>query len=351
MAAGLESLNITPTRRQRVFQWVLIVLGKSGLVKGRPVGIDATTLVANAAMKSIVRRDTGQSYEEFLTELARHAGIEEPTKEDLAKLDRKRKKKGSNQDWQNPHDPDAKITKQVRIDPMPFFTQATKRLGCIVRNRILLGSCFLQDHSLQDADRLVRAGAHFLKRPDGPLPDKPLRITYQGQDVVNRILCATPHDHDRSRRFPTDDVAWILQEGTKQRQRFRTDLSNGTDRFIEWRCFCAQKPNPLLQTLAVIAQWQVHFGRLYASPPHFPLALFDQPLKLIAVLDPRGLADVFSQNLQRVHRIAKRFDKRPLGQGSRAGVCIRVLGEGLLQDCLGFFPFAFSGHCAGVPPK
>lgn len=96
---------------QRVFQWVLIVLGKSGLVKGRTVGIDATTLVANAAMKSIVRRDTGQSYEEFLTELARNAGIEEPTKEDLAKLDRKRKKKGSNKEWQNPNDPDAKITK------------------------------------------------------------------------------------------------------------------------------------------------------------------------------------------------------------------------------------------------
>lgn len=96
---------------QRVFQWVLIVLGKSGLVKGRTVGIDATTLVANAAMKSIVRRDTGESYEEFLTELARNAGIEEPTKEDLAKLDRKRKKKGSNKDWKNPHDPDAKITK------------------------------------------------------------------------------------------------------------------------------------------------------------------------------------------------------------------------------------------------
>jgi transposase len=96
---------------QRVFQWVLIVLGKSGLVKGRTVGIDATTLVANAAMKSIVRRDTGQSYEDFLKELARNTGIAEPTKEDLAKLDRKRKKKGSNKDWKNPHDPDAKITK------------------------------------------------------------------------------------------------------------------------------------------------------------------------------------------------------------------------------------------------
>lgn len=96
---------------KQVFRWVLIVLGKAGLVRGKTVGVDATTLVANAAMKSIVRRDTGQSYEEFLTELAQNEGIENPTRPDLAKLDRKRKKKGSNDDWFNPNDPDAKITK------------------------------------------------------------------------------------------------------------------------------------------------------------------------------------------------------------------------------------------------
>lgn len=96
---------------QRVFRWVLLVLAKAGLVKGRTVGIDATTLVANAAMKSIVRRDTGQSYEEFLTDIARNAGIAEPTREDLAKLDRKRKKKGSNDEWVHSGDPDAKIAK------------------------------------------------------------------------------------------------------------------------------------------------------------------------------------------------------------------------------------------------
>jgi transposase len=96
---------------QRVFRWVLIVMAKAGLVKGRTVGIDATTLVANAAMRSIVRRDSGQTYEDFLKEMARNSGIAEPTREDIAKLDRKRKKKASNDDWTNPHDPDAKITK------------------------------------------------------------------------------------------------------------------------------------------------------------------------------------------------------------------------------------------------
>ena len=96
---------------ERVFRWVLIVLAKAGLVRGKTVGVDATTLVANAALKSIVRRDTGQGYEEFLKELARNSGIAEPTREDVAKLDRKRKNKASNEDWVNPHDPEAKITK------------------------------------------------------------------------------------------------------------------------------------------------------------------------------------------------------------------------------------------------
>src|SRR6185503_17492745 len=72
---------------------------------------DATTLEANAALRSIVRRDTGESYEAFLIGLAKASGIETPTREDLARLDRKRPKKGSNDDWTHPHDPDARITK------------------------------------------------------------------------------------------------------------------------------------------------------------------------------------------------------------------------------------------------
>lgn len=99
----------------RVFQMVLAALAQAGLIKGRTVGVDATTLEANAAMRSIVRKQgvegAGQSYEQFLTELAHNAGIEEPTRSDLAKLDKKRPKKGSNDEWENPYDPDAKITK------------------------------------------------------------------------------------------------------------------------------------------------------------------------------------------------------------------------------------------------
>jgi len=96
---------------REIFTWVLTTLADSKLLKGKTLGIDATTLEANAAMRSIIRNDTEESYEEFLTGLAQASGIETPTREDLARIDKKRKNKASNNDWHNPYDPDAKITK------------------------------------------------------------------------------------------------------------------------------------------------------------------------------------------------------------------------------------------------
>ena len=110
--------TISRTRRlmdvethQAVFQWVLQVLAEKNLLKGNIIGVDATTLEANAALRSIVRRETGEQYNEFLTRLAKESGIQTPRREQLTKLDRKRRKKGSNDEWQHPHDPDARITK------------------------------------------------------------------------------------------------------------------------------------------------------------------------------------------------------------------------------------------------
>ncbi len=94
-----------------VFAWMLSVLAGDGLVDGKTIGVDASTLEANAAMRSIVRRDSGEAYNDFLTGLAKESGIETPTRADLAKLDRKRPKKGSNKEWEHPDDPDARITK------------------------------------------------------------------------------------------------------------------------------------------------------------------------------------------------------------------------------------------------
>src|ERR1700737_2226876 len=110
--------TISRTRRlywlethKAVFRWVLKILDEEGLVSGRTIAIDATTLEANAAMKSIVRRDNGQSYNDYLKDLAKTAGMEDPTREELARMDRKRKKKGSNDEWKSPSDPDARIAK------------------------------------------------------------------------------------------------------------------------------------------------------------------------------------------------------------------------------------------------
>lgn len=110
--------TISRTRRlvsvethQAAFNWVLAAVAEQGLLKGNTIGVDATTLEANAAMRSIVRRDSGEKYDVFLTRLATESGIETPTREELAKFDRKRKKKTSNEDWEHPYDPDARVAK------------------------------------------------------------------------------------------------------------------------------------------------------------------------------------------------------------------------------------------------
>lgn len=97
---------------EQVFAFVLRLAFDRQLVKGKTVGVDATTLEANAAMKSIVRREGGDTWKQYLTKLAKEAGIEDPTDAQLRRFDRKRKgKKTSNEDWRSPTDPDARITK------------------------------------------------------------------------------------------------------------------------------------------------------------------------------------------------------------------------------------------------
>src|ERR1051326_6858983 len=113
-----DHVTISRTRRlidaethQRIFRWVLEQLAVSGLIKGKTIGVDATTLEANAAMKSIVRRDTGESYMAYLKRLAEAEGIEAQNAAALLRMDRKRKKKTSNEDWKSPFDEEAEITK------------------------------------------------------------------------------------------------------------------------------------------------------------------------------------------------------------------------------------------------
>ncbi len=96
-----------------VFQWVLKLAAEKGLLRGKTVAVDATTLEANAAMKTIVRRDTGEDWNDYLRRLLQEQeGVENPTDEELRRFDRKRKdKRVSNEEWMSPTDPDSRIAK------------------------------------------------------------------------------------------------------------------------------------------------------------------------------------------------------------------------------------------------
>ncbi len=97
---------------EKAFDWILKLVAERGLVNGERLGVDGSTMEANAALRTIVRRDNGSTYREMLTQMAHKSGIETPTVDDLARLDRKRKgKKLSNKDWTSPTDGDAKITR------------------------------------------------------------------------------------------------------------------------------------------------------------------------------------------------------------------------------------------------
>jgi transposase len=95
-----------------IFTWVLQRLAEHGLIQGDRIGVDASTMEANAALRAIVRRDSGEGYREMLNRLAKESGIATPTADDLIRLDRNRQgKRLSNQDWTSPTDPQAKIAK------------------------------------------------------------------------------------------------------------------------------------------------------------------------------------------------------------------------------------------------
>lgn len=97
---------------QEVFTWVLGVIAEAGLVQGDRIGVDASTMEANAAMRTIVRKDTGEGYRQMLHRMAKESGMDMPTTEDLSRMDRQRKgKKTSNKDWESQTDPDARVAR------------------------------------------------------------------------------------------------------------------------------------------------------------------------------------------------------------------------------------------------
>ncbi len=113
-----DHASLSRTRRrlslevhEEVFNWVLWLVRDHGLLSGKTLSVDSSTLEANAAMRSIERRDDGTRYREYLEKLAVESGTASPRRADMAKLDRKRPKKGSNEEWFHPGDPEARITR------------------------------------------------------------------------------------------------------------------------------------------------------------------------------------------------------------------------------------------------
>lgn len=148
--SGPDHSTISRTRRlidvethREVFGWVLERLAKVGLLNGKTLSVDGTTLEANAAMRSIVRRDTGETYPEYLMGLAQASGVKTPSRAALARLDRRRKKKGSNEEWTSPADPDAKITK---------LKDGRTHLAHKAEHAVDLGSGAVVAVTIQDAD-------------------------------------------------------------------------------------------------------------------------------------------------------------------------------------------------------
>jgi transposase len=131
---------------REVFNWVLRLLEEKKLVKGKTVGVDSTTLEANAAMKSIVRRDTGDDYETYVMQLMAEEGIEEPTSEEVRRFDQQRKdKKVSNEEWVSETDPEGRITKMK--DGTTHLAYKAEHVVDLETNAILAAEIYAGDHA------------------------------------------------------------------------------------------------------------------------------------------------------------------------------------------------------------
>ena len=129
---------------EEVFVFVLKIAAEKKLLHGKTAAVDSTTLEANAAMKSIERKDSGEDYQEYLKRLAEEAGIENPTDEDLRRFDKKRTgKKLSNEEWESTTDPDSRIAK---------MKDGTTHLAYKAEHVVDLGSDFVLSATITPAD-------------------------------------------------------------------------------------------------------------------------------------------------------------------------------------------------------
>lgn len=291
-----------------VFGWMLKVLSEEGLIDGRTVGVDGTFLEANAALRSIVRKDSGESYSEFLTELAKSSGIETPTRADLAKIDRNRPRKGSNDDWEHPGDPTAKIMKMKDGSThLAHKAEHVVDLGEAGQGAIL--AIVRQDANRGDTNTILESVCEATRhlqaaRDDSDAEKSPSRIKevvtdkgYHSNDVLKdfaklelRTYCSEP---DRGRRN------WRGQDGPEHqtavyanRRRIRSDrgkrLLARRGEFIE-RTFAHCYETGGMRRLYVRGDANIT-KRLLLQAAAFNLSLVMR--KLFTAGTPRGYADL-----------------------------------------------------------
>lgn len=195
---------------QRVFVLVLEIARERKLLKGKSVAVDSTTLEANAAMKSIVRKETGEDWKEYLTRLAKEEGIEEPSDEDLRRFDRKRKdKKVSNQEWESKTDPDSRITKMK--DGRTHLAYKAEHTVDLETDVVL--SAQVHPANRGDADTLVEA-----------IVGAQLNMMMSGSEAVIRDAAADKGYHSTENLAVLDQVSvrtYIPEKKLRGRRRWR----------------------------------------------------------------------------------------------------------------------------------
>lgn len=199
-----------------VFQWVVTTLALEGLINGKTLGIDATTLEANAALRTIVRRDTRETYQAFLTRLAQASGIETPTRADLAKLDRKRPNKGSNADWMHPYDPDARITKMkdgrthLAYKAEHAIDMDTGALVAVTLQEADKGDTESIDQTIEEADENLEEAAQE------PEAQRSMHAKARSEIVADKGY----HSNATLRRFNTESSRTYISEPDRGRRKW-----------------------------------------------------------------------------------------------------------------------------------
>lgn len=226
----------------KVFVFVLNLLEKQGLVRGKTVAIDATTLEANAAMKSIVRKDTGEDWKQYLKGLAKAEGIENPTEEQLRGLDRKRSdKKVSNEQWESPSDPDSRIAKMK--DGRTHLAYKAEHAVDVVTEAIVATTVTFADKSdpRSAADTLALAEANLVLAGSPTLieefiADKGYHDNRLMADLTERGLRTYIPERRQKARCWTNKPAAYEQAFRANRRRVRAEKGKRLNRWRSERC-------------------------------------------------------------------------------------------------------------------